>query len=80
MTRLPEMQHKDSNCERSYQSGKSYGECLIHITKKLNIASLFMTPPGYNQCHTALQRFVYLVTDPTSVEESISLLAPQTCE
>ena len=30
---------------------------------KLNTASLFVTPPGFNQWPSALQRFVYLVTE-----------------
>ena len=33
------------------------------IRDKLNTASLFVTPPVYNQWHPALQRFVYLVTE-----------------
>ena len=33
------------------------------MRNKLNTASLFVTPPGLNQWPSALQRFVYLVTE-----------------
>ena len=70
MTRLSEIENRSpTTAQRSvvlnaaFNLARAIEKAQQILRNKLNTASMFKAPPGFNQWPSALQRFVYLVTE-----------------
>ena len=70
MTRLSEIENRNPTTAQrtvvlnaAINLARAMEKAQQTMRNKMNTASLIVTPPGFNQWPSALQRFVYLVTE-----------------